>query len=360
MSIISRVSTLQMSYYNQGYVETTSANISVAGKELATGRHADIFATLGASAASALSLRNLEDNTQAFMQSNDFLSSKLQAMLDSVDATRDHVDEMLQSALTNAVSPEVGADYLQDLAQAALDSIIGTMNISFNGDHLFSGTQSREQPLVRWSEANEETGLSPQAVMQSIIGSGPATLAEAQAMMDEIDLIFASEDTANPDRNFEATFYNGTPALDDSGDESNRVTGRIDTDRELSYGVQANDEGIRESLKGLMMLAAVDVTQISDADAYKEWMTGVIGALSAGSQETLIISTLTGFNQQVVETAQQRLSDISSVRLEQIGNYENVDPYEAAVRLSSLETQLEASYAVTARLSQLTILNYIS
>ena len=38
---------------------------------------------------------------------------------------------------------------------------------------------------------------------------------------------------------------------------------------------------------------------------------------------------------------------------------EGVDPYEAATRLSALETQLQASYAVTARLSRMSFLNFL-
>ena len=38
---------------------------------------------------------------------------------------------------------------------------------------------------------------------------------------------------------------------------------------------------------------------------------------------------------------------------------EGVDSYEAATRISLLETQLQATYAVTARLSQLSFLNYM-
>jgi flagellar hook-associated protein 3 FlgL len=50
----------------------------------------------------------------------------------------------------------------------------------------------------------------------------------------------------------------------------------------------------------------------------------------------------------------------NSARLaESIQSLEGVDPYEAATRMNSLLTQLEASYAVTARISRLTLLSFI-
>jgi flagellar hook-associated protein 3 FlgL len=47
------------------------------------------------------------------------------------------------------------------------------------------------------------------------------------------------------------------------------------------------------------------------------------------------------------------------VQRTQISNYESVDPYEAITRMNSLETQLQASYQVSSRLSSLSILNYL-
>jgi flagellar hook-associated protein 3 FlgL len=71
------------------------------------------------------------------------------------------------------------------------------------------------------------------------------------------------------------------------------------------------------------------------------------------------VSADIGFNQQVVDRAQLRLEDKSLVQNTQIATYENVDPYEAATRMTALQTQLQASYSVTARLAELTIMNYI-
>ena len=43
----------------------------------------------------------------------------------------------------------------------------------------------------------------------------------------------------------------------------------------------------------------------------------------------------------------------------QINNLETVDPYEASTRVTTLLTQLQTSYSLTARVQQLTILNYL-
>ncbi len=356
---VGRVSTMQFNQFNRQFVARTTTELQRAGQEVATGRKADIFADLGPRAASTLILRAREDETQAYMKSNGILETKLQAMLTSMDAVRSSVDSVFQSALINVTRPVNGASALQMQARASLEEVIATLNISFDGDALFSGTASDRPPLTRWSDVNPDTGLSPEAVLQSLVAAPPTTAAEAQTMIDNINAVFDSTYTPDPNANFEATFYNGTPALDGSGQPENRVSARIEPGLALDYGVQANDQSFRDMLKGLAMLAVTDVSKITDEAAYGTWMAEVTDALSAGTQGALNTSAAIGFNQQVVETAQKRLDALSLVQQTQISNYESVDPYEAVTRMTNLQTQLQASYEVSARLNQLSFLNFM-
>lgn len=355
---ISRVSSLQLNLANRQYVARATELLQKAGQELSTGVKADIFADLGPRAAVALTLRAREENTQAYITSNKILDSKLQAMLTSVDGVRDSADDVLQNALVNASRPTTGVAALQDESRAALESIIASLNISYNGDHLFSGIDSDTPPLTRWNEVSDATGTSPEQVLQDIVGSGPTTLAEAEEMIAKLDAFFDSTNS-DPALNYEGTFFNGTPLVDDSGAEANRVTARIDVGQALEYGVQANDEAFRSMMKGLAMLAVTNVAEIDDSATYARWMEEVNASLSGGVQGALNVSAGIGFNQQVVENTQTHLNDLSLVQRTQIADYENVDPYETSTLVTSLETQLEASYNVTARLSQMSLLNYL-
>ena len=106
------------------------------------------------------------------------------------------------------------------------------------------------------------------------------------------------------------------------------------------------------------MLAVTDVSAM-DGDAYATYMGRVVEALSTAREGMLDASARIGFSQQIVETTQAQLNDLSLVQRTQIGTFENVDPYEAATRMQGLEIQLEATYQVTSRLSSLSILNYL-
>ncbi len=355
---LGRVSTLQFNQMNREQITRSTLLLQNAGRELSTGRRSDVFADLGSSATTTLTLRASLEETDAYMITNQLLEGRLQAQLDSIEAVRGQVQTVLQSVLANSSSPIAGAETLQLQARTALDVVISQLNISFNGEALFAGTKSAGPPLTRYTAANPTTGLSPQSVIADIISGPPTSLLEVQDFLTQVDAVFSSI-SADPDRNFESTFFSGTPALDSGGMPSKRVTARIEPGLELDYGLQANDEPFREIIKGLTLLAAADVSQISEPAVYVAWMERVSETLGTASSRTLRLSAETGFRQQTVETAKRRLDAMRMVQQTQIATLENVDPYEAATRMKSLETQLRATYEVTAQLSTLSLLNYL-
>ena len=355
---IGRISTLQFSMMNRAFISRTSVALQEAGLEVSTGRRADIFADLGPRAASSITLRTREDNTQAYLASNDLLQGRLQVQLESVDAIRAEVTNVLQTTLANASSPLAGAETLVTQARAGIDISIAQMNVSFDGQALFGGTRSNAAPLTEYTEVNPATGRSPKDVIDSIITGPPTTIAEVNTIVAELDAVFSST-AADPLNNFESTFFIGTPLLDGGGLPSSRVTATIEPSLQLSYGVQANDEPFREIYKGFAMLASFDVTEIADRDVYTAWMSAVSETLGNASLASLEVSTEIGFNQKVVENATERLENLSRVHQTQLGELEGVDSYEAATRLTNLEVQLRASYEVTSQLSALSLLNYL-
>ena len=355
---VGRISTLMFSQMNRDLVTRTTLSLQKAGQELSTGRRSDIFLELGPSATASLTLRSRLNEIDAFSTSNTLLMGRLQTQLNSVDTVRNQVQSVLETALANSSSPTAGAETLQLQARTALETVISQLNISFNGEALFGGTRSGVQPMTEYTAVNSSTGLSPEAVIASVVSGPPSTVSEAQSIFDDLDAIFDSTATVTS-TNYEETFYSGTPALDSGGLPNRRVSARIEPGLDLQFGIQANDEPFREVIKGLSMLAAIDVSEIPSSEVYVSYMERVVEVLGGASTKTLTLTAEIGFRQQVVDTAQQRLDALSLVYENQVAMLENVDPYEAATRMQSLETQLRATYEVTAQFGNLSLLNYL-
>lgn len=124
--------------------------------------------------------------------------------------------------------------------------------------------------------------------------------------------------------------------------------------------MQANDPAFRDVVQGLAMLAAIDATEIGDSAAYQNWVAAASAKMSAGMEGLLDSQVELDSAAARVETVNTRMQDRAVLYATRVDELVGVDSYQAATDITALETQLQASYAVTARLSQLSFLNFMS
>ena len=358
ISFSQSVSSLQSLMFRQRTTESVSRQLLVAETEIATGRYADVFASLGTRATEAMSMRTSFERLEGQIQSNTFLQNKLDTTATTLGNLRDTAQEVLTLAITNSDPTSGNPQYLQQAARTAYDAIAGYLNTNYNGNALFSGVDTDRSPVNPWDRKDGATGLSPSDVLAGVTGGTVTDAADAAAKLAEINAIFDGT-TANPDTAFEESFYNGTPHEDGSGNANPRLAAIIDDGIRVDYGVQANDDAFRDVLKGLALLASADPSDITDDGAYAAWVGAAVGALQTGVSGVLSLETRTGTYQGQIEDTISRQETRRDLLSTQISELEGVDPYEAATRLSALETQLQASYAVTARLQNLSFVNFM-
>ena len=323
-----------------------------AGTEMSTNRKADVYRAIGTRSAEALSLRSNAQRLEGFVLSNELLSYRLESGTKALSEIRGSVGTVLDLAAQTGANGLTQGKELQAAARIAIEQIIGQANRTVQGSALFGGLDSANLTLQPWDQANPRSGLSPADVVAGVYGAGPADAAEAATISARMTQVFTAGGAAPED--FEQTFYNGSPIS-----ETGRLTARIDADETIEYGVQANDPGMTNILRGLAMLAATDVADIADPGARKAWFDEGLGALSAGSEQLLDAETRMGAQTARVDELRESQALRLNLYRSQTDALEGVDPYEAATRLTQLQTQLEATYAVTARLSKLSFLNYI-
>lgn len=358
-STISTVSTLQTLLSRRRMAADLQEQLSQASQEVSTGIRADVYRSLGVRSAETLALRARMDRNAGLISSNRVLTNRMELMAETLGQARDIAQGFLNLAISNRDTPAATAVTLQASARDALEQLRSLINVSYHGAALFSGVDSGQAPLQGWDDANPQTGLSPRGVVEGVIGGGIASAADAAAKVAEMEMIFSSADAAQPARNFEATFYNGTPLLDAGGAPSPRLTAHVEDGVTLSYGVQANDTAFTQLLRGLSMLAGADASTITDPDAYGTWVGAAVDALGAGIEGLIQTEAGLGGQQKVLEETIAQQTDRNDLYNRQILSVEGVDAYEAASRMSQLQTQLEATYAVTARLSKLSFLNFM-
>lgn len=355
---VQTMSTLDALVSQRRVASDLNQRLSDAATEASTGMKANVYEVLGLRSSEALALRSGMARNESFMTSNEMLSDRLDLTALTLRQTRETAQGFLDLAISNVAAPTQTAGELQRAAQTTLDRLTGQINMTFRGVPLFAGTDSAQAPLQRWDAVNPATGLAPRDVVAEAIAGGIGGDADATTKAAKLSDIYASAG-AVPPRSFESTFFNGTNLVADDGTPSARVTARIDESTVISHGIQANDPAFTDLLRGLSMLASTDASEIDDPEAYRVWVGAAVEAVSAGVAGLIDTESRLGGQQKAVENVLQMQRDRHTLFNSQVLSLEGVDPYEAATRLNQLQTQLEATYAVTARLSKLSFLNFM-
>jgi flagellar hook-associated protein 3 FlgL len=133
---------------------------------------------------------------------------------------------------------------------------------------------------------------------------------------------------------------------------------RISTQELVETSMNANDPGVRKLASVYTMLADLGVENLND-QAFQTVVDTAIRVVGEGIQDMAKLQANLGIVQERVEVANERMSLQIDIITTHIGTLESVDPYEASTRLSTLMTQIETSYALTARIQRLSLLNYL-
>lgn len=332
--------------------------LDVANRELATGRKDDIYRALGPGAVDALRLRADAARTERQIENGTQLAARLSVTSQALGGAADALQDFLEIAVPNADGPTQTADAMRAAARRGYDALVNRMNASLGGTYLFAGVDTNGPALVSWDEASVQTGLSPRDVVSGIVAGGLTGAADAATKAAEVTASFADGNAGTPDRNFERSFYSGTPAEDGLGQPSERLGASIGPSLSLPYGIQANDPAFRSALQGLAMIASVDPATL-DAGSYGEWVAAGIDAAAAGLEGIRDAQTRLGGHQATLDDTIERQEMRRDLFAGQSAALEGVDSYEAASRVTLLSSQLEASFASTARLMRLSFLDYM-
>lgn len=151
---------------------------------------------------------------------------------------------------------------------------------------------------------------------------------------------------------------------DGPGSVRSTATARVDATTTVSYGTQANEQGIRWIVQNVAALAATTYST-SDPNAAAEY-----GALSqsvnanlavpAGVQNITDIEASLASAQTVMQSTQNQHQQTTNTLQDMLQSIEGVDQNAVGAQILSLQTSLSASLSTTARLSQLSLVNYLS
>lgn len=319
-------------------------------REAQTGRVADTGLAIGVRTAKTVSLSRDIQRLESITGSNTLVSSRLTATQNSLDQMSEAASTFL-TALTSASSGDANPETTRQAAVSMLQALTGIVNSSFNGEHIFAGINTDVVPLDDYLATGSPAKAAFDAAFLAEFGfaqTDPAangiTAAEMKTFLDG----------AVNDQFLGAGWQANWSSATDQG-----ITTRIALNETAESSVTANIEGIRK-----LAMAATAVTDLFRGPLNDNTLTSIadealkmVGEAMGDLAQT---QAKTGFTEQRIANATERVSMQTDLFKTFLQDLEGVDPYEASTRVNALISQIEVSYALTARIQQLSLTRLLS
>lgn len=272
--------------------------VSKASMELATGLKSDVYTGRGSAPSQSLEFRSRMEANDSYKIANQTLATQLEVTSTALSDVRATASEFLGVLVSGDIA-SMNRDTLKASATSALDAIVNKLNTSYNGGYLFAGTATNQKPL-----------------------------------------------TIEADR---TVTYNGN---------DQNLSSRVTDDTVLNHGITADHPALRDVMGLLTSVINGDLDAMTP-DEFATFQSDSAKTFAAASEQITNAQARLGDNQARLEKVITSQTDMSRLYTNAILDIEGVDAEEAAVRLEGLSIQLQSTFEVTARMSQMSFLNFM-
>lgn len=316
--------------------QATAANRDLAAltADLAKGTASDRHRHLGGDVAPLASVESALAASSAFRAAADrgaFRAAAMQTALARIDRSAgDRVADLQMAAQSGQT---IGLATVGGRARAALEDVLSALNTRIEGASLFSGTATDTAPLP---DAETLLALATSAI-------APATApADIDAALDAW--------LADP-AGFPSQAYRG------NGDARQIPTAPGQT---VQLDVTAADPALRNTLKGLILGSLMERPPHNSHPSAQQTLSQLAAvSLIAARDERIALAARVGVAEERLSAAQSRLAAEASVLQQARSDLISVDGYAVATKLQETEARLDMIYTLTARLSRLSLVEYV-
>ena len=347
---INYVSTLALNSSLRAGTLQKQNDLAILQTEISSGKKADLGRELGAFSSRAVSLDAQIAELEQIEVTNSFAKGRFSTLQNGIAAIVDSSDNFI-GQITTELTASLNRELLTTVANSAIGTLQSTLNATLNGEYVFSGINTASSALVDY---NGPDGAAAKAAVQNAftthfgftqndpLAAGIST-ADFQVF---IDGPFAQ---LFDDANWNALWSNSS----DQG-----VKAKISPQELVESPTTATATAFRDATAAAVLISEFAESAINESTLDSLSRTSIEKAAEAvgklGEEQSKI-----GVLEGRVEAADERLSFQRDLLRNQLSATTDIDAFEAATRLNQLTASLEASYAVTARIQSLSLLNFI-
>lgn len=313
----------------------TKQQITTLSAELSTGLKADVPKAVGNDFSLLSGLERGISLAQTYVRAANEARVTTETMQGSLGLFQQEVEGLSSSLLAVSASGlQSNAGTMATTGRNTLDAMVSALNTSVAGRFLFAGQATDTAPVI---DADQMlNAIRPLAQAQTT----------AQDVINVVDAWFA--DGAD----FTTTAYNGTAAPS---------AGFLVGDRDMiALNITADRPEIRDALAAAVKVALLSDLSLPNGPADAEMvMKNATDELLEGATQITYLRGELGQTEEAIEIAETRANaQLSALQISR-SDLLSADPFETATALEDATTRLESLYTITARLSRLSLTDFL-
>ena len=326
-------------------VQRMQAEMTRLNTEISTSRVADAGLSFGASTGQDVTFHVDLDSIAAAVTSANTASTRLDQTQSALDQMSTNANSFLDELVSSPQQAGQVGTLIQD-AQSALSAFTATANTSSDGAYLFGGINSGTAPIADYASG-------PKAAVDV------AFLAKFGFSQDDPAAanISGADMTDFLNNQFAAIFSDPSWGTTWSQASDQTQSTRLSPTDSIDTSVSANTPAMRKLAMVYTMVADLGIGSLG-ADAQKAVLDKASSVAGDGIKDLTTVQAAVGNNQDRLKDAVDRLNTQQDIAQQRLSTMEGVDPAQAKVQVDALSTQIEMSYSLTAKLLQMSILNY--
>jgi flagellar hook-associated protein 3 FlgL len=344
------LSTASISQTSRGSIAEIQAELAKAQQEVSSGKHYDAGLVLGYRVGRAVSMRQEFDQLNAIGETNGILSERLSMTQNVLDQLIDGAQNVMSTLLSvrNAVT---GQNVATIEAKAMIDTMTELLNTGHGGVRLFGGINTDNAPL------NAYYGTPASAAKTAVDADFLAAFGFTQSS-PAVSTIDAATLQTFLDGAFAANFDPAPWAANWSLASDQKVNSRISISMTVETSASINEQPFRDLTRAMTMVADLGGENLNQ-NAYQALADTAIGLIGNAITGLTVKQSTLGVAEEEIRKANERMELQKQVLTGAVLDLEGVDQFEVSTRATMLLTQLETSFALTARIQRLSFTNYI-
>ncbi len=346
------ISTSALTTASRQAVMGAQSQLAKLQSELSSGTYADVGLQVGSRSGQLVSLTTQKNELQAITDDNALTATRMSTS-QTVLSTLQKTASAFLATLTQAQSAGNATQGLQDTASGDLAALTAGLNTAVGDQHVFAGLDTQTAPMTTYA-AGSANKAAVDGAFQTAFGFGQTDAAAGSISGSDMQTFL--------DAQFAPLFSGSSYAADWSSASSQTITSRIAPEQSVTTSVSANAPAFQALAQAYTMVKEFGGPPMS-ADASQAAITTATNLVTGAISSLVTVQAGLGVSQSAMSAANDSMSAQINLLTAQAGTLSQLsdtDTYDISNQVSTLQTQIQASYEVTAKLQQMSLANYLT